>query len=333
MAETISDQTARTMRRLWFDYLGAVEPVRPKLHAYCLRLTGSVFDAEDLVQDSLLRAFGALGRGDLHGEASRMRDARAYLCRTATNLWIDAQRRRARAASGAADATDIETPREPAMITPAAGAALFERTAPQERAAVVLKDVFDFSLEEIAELLSTTPGAVKAALHRGRGRLAGEAGGRSPARGAPASTELIDRFIAAFSARDIEAAKALLLESVVYEPLGVGGERGREAIWIAVGLADPADLVCEPHIVEGEKVLVYVSPIDGPRQVVGVSRLEEADGRVSRHISYYFCPDTLALVARQLGITAASHGYHQDPDTLERMIASTTLPWRGLTRR
>ncbi|GHI28032.1 hypothetical protein Shyd_94030 [Streptomyces hydrogenans] len=55
--------------------------------------------------------------------------------------------------------------------------------APQERAAVVLKDVFDLPLKEIAAMLSTTEGAVKAALHRGRGRLADPQGGklRSPA--------------------------------------------------------------------------------------------------------------------------------------------------------
>ena len=64
------------------------------------------------------------------------------------------------------------TSRETPPITQAAGTALFERTSPQERAAVVLKDAFDFSLEEIAGLLSTSVGAVKSALHRGRDRLA-----------------------------------------------------------------------------------------------------------------------------------------------------------------
>lgn len=126
-------------------------------------MTGSIFDAEDLLQETLLRGFGSIGRGDFPSE--RVPDARAYLCRIATNAWIDEQRKRNR--SQRLSTPGEETSRETASITQAASAALFDRTSPQERAAVVLKDVFDYSLEEIAALLSTSVGAVKSALHRG----------------------------------------------------------------------------------------------------------------------------------------------------------------------
>src|SRR5215470_1244192 len=96
MANEITDETARALRRTWFDYLDAIEPLRSPLHAYGLRLTGSVWDAEDLVQETLLKGFAMIGRGDLHGPGSPVESARAYVFRTATNLWLDAQRRRAR---------------------------------------------------------------------------------------------------------------------------------------------------------------------------------------------------------------------------------------------
>jgi RNA polymerase sigma-70 factor, ECF subfamily len=304
--------------------------VRPRLHACCLRLTGSIFDAEDLVQDSLIRAFGAIGQGELAGGPGPTQNVRAYLSRIATNIWIDAQRRAKREDAATALMT-TEAARDPAVITPAAGAALFQRAAPQERAAVVLKDVFDFSLEEIATILSTSPGAVKSALARGRGKLAEKRSQAPAVRGTPASTELVDRFCAAFNARDVKALTALLTEDVAYEARGVGGERGRDAIWIAVNMARPRDEVTfERHLIEGQPVSVGVhTTASGRRFVAGVSRFEEADGRIARHTGYFFCPETLALVAEALGIEAANHGYHQTPDVLERMIGAARLPWDG----
>ena len=125
----------------------------------------------------MARAFVTLGRS---GESPP--NPRAWLFRITSNLWIDHVRRRrgeARPArheralddaggpSDAGPATDPKAARE-------AAATLLGQLAPRERAAVVLKDAFDLSLDEIAEALSTTTGAVKAALHRGRGKLAGQ---------------------------------------------------------------------------------------------------------------------------------------------------------------
>ena len=328
MTAAVTEETARTMRALWFDYLDAVEAVRPKLHAYCLRLTGTVWDAEDLAQDTLLRGFGAIGRCDMSppredGAGGRWFDKpQAYLAQIATNLWIDRWRRSGR--DGVLGEADAGSEDAAAVITRAAGAALFERTAPQERAAVVLKDVFDFSLEEIAAMLSTTPGAVRAALHRGRGKLR-DAAAAPAARTNPASAALIDRFIAAFNARDMEAITALLLDSVTYEPQGVGGERGTRGIWLKVPVPDIVS--AERHIVEGETVVAFTFVAKGVKRLGGLERLEEVEGRISRIINYYFCPDTLAHAAAALGIAPWSNGYHQDAATLSRMIARAGLPW------
>jgi RNA polymerase sigma-70 factor, ECF subfamily len=329
MGKPVTDETARTLRRVWFDYLDTIEPVRPKLHAYCLKLTGSVFDAEDLVQEALLRGFAATARGDFHRPTERVGNISAYLARVASNLWIDGQRRRAREPLVASD-VPVAQAHENAPLTPAAGAALFERVAPQERAAVVLKDVFDFSLDEIANILSTTPGAVKSALSRGRAKLAAAQSGPLTRRGTPASRDLVERFIAAFNARDIEAITALLSETVVYEASGVGGEIGRDVIWLNVNASRPPNVAWERRLFDGEEIAIGVlERREGRKMLLGVSRLEEAGGRVSRHVGYYFTPETLAIVAEALGMDAANHGYHQDPETLERMIADTGVPWQA----
>lgn len=328
MTEAMTNETAQTMRALWFRFLDEIEPLRPKLHAYCLKLTGSIFDAEDLAQETLLRAFAAIGQGDLSAGASPISNARAWLSRIATNLWIDGLRAAGRRAGGLELETS-DTGAEPAVVTAGAAARLFELAAPQGRAAVVLKDVFDFSLEEIAAILATTVGAVKSALHRARGKLA-EAP-TAPARPlSTASARLVDKFVAAFNARDLPALTALLLETVVFEARGVGGERGRDAIWLNVNADRPAAVSWERRRIDGCEAMLVFLEHQGEKKLTSVSRFEEADGLISRHVTYFFCPDTVKAVAAQLGVEALTVGYHQEPATLANMIANAKLPWAGL---
>ena len=187
------------MRAAWQGYVDLLEPLRPRLHAYCLRLTGNVFDAEDLVQDALIKAFAVLGAID-----REVRSPRAYLLRTATNLWIDRLRH-----LQVERAADLAAPLDPAPAPDAGGelrdasAALLQRLSPQERAAFVMKDVFDMSLEETAQVLQTTIGAIKAALHRARERLAASSGDEPAPSSRPVpSVALVDRFVALLNAAD-----------------------------------------------------------------------------------------------------------------------------------
>jgi RNA polymerase sigma-70 factor, ECF subfamily len=76
------------LRASWDRFVDELEPLRPELFRLALRLAGNAFDAEDLVHDALLRAFGSLGFA-----SGEIRSPRAYLCRVLTNLWIDECRR------------------------------------------------------------------------------------------------------------------------------------------------------------------------------------------------------------------------------------------------
>jgi RNA polymerase sigma-70 factor (ECF subfamily) len=325
-ADALSDDFARDMRRSWFAYLDVVEPIRPELHRYCLKLTGDVWSAEDLVQDTLLRGYGGMGRGDMHGEGSPVRSAKAYLFRIASNHWIDAARKASREARAEMEPTRPAATAEAAIAVREAGAILMTIASPQERAAVVLKDAFDFDLAEIAELLSTSVGAVKSALHRGRARLAARGADDAPG---GASRALVDRFVAAFNARDVPAVTALLLETVTIEVHGVGGGRGREGIWVASTLADPLERA-ERRDFHGEAIVLHFKGAGDAQRLTSLTRLDEDDGGVSRIRDYCYCPDTLAAVADELGLPVERTAYHQQPETLVRMIATTTLPWRHL---
>src|SRR5215475_107540 len=73
----------------WNRYVDFLAPYRPDLHRYCVRLAGSLWDGEDLVQDTVVRVFAMLGK-----RWASIDNPRAYLARIATNLWIDRARRR-----------------------------------------------------------------------------------------------------------------------------------------------------------------------------------------------------------------------------------------------
>jgi len=276
-----------------------------------------VWDAEDLVQDTLLKGFGAIGRGDLHGDESRVRNPRAYLVRIATNLWIDRMRR--------VRPPELEVP-PPAQPGPTAvreaGEALFRHASPQQRAAVVLKDVFAFSLEEIAVVLNTTPGSIKNALHRGRSNLASARETTSPP-----SKELVDAFVAAFNRKDVAGLTSLLLENTSIEVHGVGGGRGQGRRWAESSFRAEGQVEC--FVYEGEPIVVVFSQDRDERVMVGITRIEGLDGAIIRLRSYGYCPETMQHVAESLGLPMRSAGYHQGADVLPGMIETTQLPWIG----
>jgi RNA polymerase sigma-70 factor, ECF subfamily len=121
-----------TSRELGHRFVERTEPLRPGLHRYCRSLTGSVWDAEDLVQDTLLRAFAKLG--EIRQEIA---SPKAYLLRIASNLWIDRVRRpEAPAPNPIATAED---PSRPVEVRDAARE-LMSWLSPQEGAAFVSTD-------------------------------------------------------------------------------------------------------------------------------------------------------------------------------------------------
>ncbi|HXN85408.1 MAG TPA: sigma-70 family RNA polymerase sigma factor [Candidatus Binataceae bacterium] len=310
------------LKNAWIRYLDIVEPMRPALHRYCRRMTGSVFEAEDLVQDTLLRGFGSIGRKDSQrnrcSEPGDVRNPRAYLFRIATNLWIDRISRSTRDPKLVEAPPIHENEAEKNIATREALSVLMERNSPQESAALVLKEVFDFTLEEIADILTTSIGAVKSALHRSRDSLKKESTNAMKRR--KISPELIDRFVDAFNAHDALTLAGLLLETVSIEVEGVGGERGRDANWIEFAMdgysGDRWDgQWIERRTFEDEAIVVHWRKSDGQDAIEEVWRFEEEDGLIGRIRDYCYCPETLTEIASVLGVPVITHGYHMHPTT------------------
>ena len=189
-------------------FLETVSTLRPSLHRYCARMTGSVMDGEDVVQEALIEAYRKLDKYD------ESRPLKPWLFRIAHNRCVDFLRRRgvrdeAEAAAAVPDTVDAAEP-----VTLGVGKAVEHLVAllpPKERACILLKDVFDYSLEEIAELVDTTVGGVKAALSRGRTKLGSSSAPPQSVRSAnPELAKIMQLYVDRFNRRDWDGVRELI---------------------------------------------------------------------------------------------------------------------------
>ncbi|HYF52266.1 MAG TPA: sigma-70 family RNA polymerase sigma factor [Planctomycetota bacterium] len=207
-------------------FLKETESLRPDLYRYCRHLSASPWDAEDLVQETLLRCYAQLGCTYF-----QINNWRAYLFRTASNLWMNEQRRagRVQPCEGIAEYPD-EAPPKLGDEVRSALALLLRHLAPQERAALVLHEVFDVPAAEIATYLQTTVGAVKHALHRAREKVARAAPQQEMFAEPGPCPKVLQEFVAAFNAHDLEKVVALLREDATASVVGLVEEHDRQMI-------------------------------------------------------------------------------------------------------
>ncbi len=194
-------------------FLELVAEIRPELHRYCARLTGSVIEGEDVVQETLAKAYYAISM------APEMPPLRPFLFRIAHNAALDLLRRHDRKQVDlyAEVPEEISVDERPDPEVVRAALATFLHLPIGQRSAVILKDVLGCSLEEIVDSTGSTLPAVKAALHRGRAalRARAELSATNDSKDPHALAEeraLLHRYAVLFNARDWEALRRSLAE-------------------------------------------------------------------------------------------------------------------------
>jgi RNA polymerase sigma-70 factor (ECF subfamily) len=269
-------------------FLETVTPLRPRLHRYCARMTGSVLDGEDVMQEALFEAYRKLDQYD------PSRALGPWLFRIAHNRCIDFLRRRAvrSQAEMLAAEPDVVVPVEPAG--PALDRAL-ERLVihlpPKERACLLLKDVFDHTLEEIAELVDSTPGGVKAALSRGRAKLAALPAPLASTPSPPAEpSDLLKLYLQRFNQRDWDGVRALTSADARLRVSDCFAGRLADSPYFTEYQAAQIPWRMELGQVEGETVIITFHALPAGWTPAWVVRVTEANGQVTRIADYWKCP-------------------------------------------
>ena len=199
-----------------------VEGVRPELHRYCARLTGSVIEGEDIVQDALAKAFYALS------QTPDVPSLRPWLFRIAHNAALDFLKSHGRkyteATAEIEDLAGFEDTPDPAVVR--AALARFVSLPVTQRSAVILKDVLGHSLEESAETMGVTVMAVKAALVRGRRNLL--LAQREDVEQRVTPRDVLERYASLFNARDWDGLRALVSDDCRLDLVSTSQRRGKE---------------------------------------------------------------------------------------------------------
>lgn len=272
----------------YLAFLETITQLRPGLHRYCSRMTGSVMDGEDVVQEALFEAYRKLDQYD------EKRPLAPWLFRIAHNRCIDLLRRRGARieAETAAMGPDSVMPVDPPVLgVGRAVERLVISLPPMERACVLLKDIFDYSLEEIAELVSSTVGGVKAALNRGRSKLAAlPATVKSRREPNPQLSRLLHLYVDRFNKRDWDGLRELISADAQLRVADRFAGRIEEAPYFKNYERQTVMWRLAVARVDGETVVVVLRR-DGDQWRPGsVARLEVKDQQIAHIADYAHCP-------------------------------------------
>jgi RNA polymerase sigma-70 factor (ECF subfamily) len=300
-----------------------LEQYRRELVGYCYRMLGSIYEAEDAVQDTMLRAWRALPRFEDRA------GLRPWLYRIATNVCIDMLKGRSRRAlpmdvapvaagelrrgDARPEATWIQ-PAPDSLVLPRDGdpaeravsresvrlafIAALQHLAPRQRAVLILRDVLRWRAAEVATLLETSADAVNSALRRARAALADIDRDTAPSQPSTGDREVLAAYIDAFERNDIDALVDLLRDDAILEmPPFELWMRGPEHIrrWFVAADALSQELLT-PVAANGSLAVAVYRPRDpgGPPTAFSIQVLDIGDGRISA-IHVFLDPELFEL--------------------------------------
>jgi RNA polymerase sigma-70 factor, ECF subfamily len=306
-------------------------PLRRRLHAHCYRMLGSVHDADDALQETMLRAWRAIGRFEPRAELS------SWLYRIATNVCLRMIEQRGRRGALGVDAhlqpypdvlLEPETPEREAERREEVGLAFvaaMQLLPPRQRAALVLRDVLDWTARETADALGVSVAAANSALQRARERVERERREGTLVRrhrtdDERAETELMRMFVDAWEAVDIERLTSLLADDALMtmppEQMRVEGAIAIGGFFGTVPLAGRLDLIpLLPTRANRQPALgAYVEDSSGSFRPYGLMVFALDGGRIAGITGFSGAPELFPLA----GLPTALPARRADPDATER---------------
>jgi RNA polymerase sigma factor (sigma-70 family) len=297
----------RSTRRKYDEF---IEPYRADLWKYCRTMTGSPWDAEDLLQETLLKAYASLPK---YWQTFM---TKSYLFRIATNIWLN-QCRRKKMILDPEVIEESASAEVPDSLEIRDALALLSRTLPpMQCVALLLMEVFEFTASETALMLGRTEGGVKALLHRARSNIRKKQQNVSFAeeegRASPLNPMLLDRFLEAFNDRNPDAVISLFDEHAINDIVYVGEEVGKGKIRrdsLEGWSKDPLAMHAHTSNLWGEEVIIVTTTVGGKPMLYNLIRLDSDNDTIVKMTTYYFCQDLLIEAGRELKLPVHLNGY------------------------
>ncbi|MFS0674835.1 sigma-70 family RNA polymerase sigma factor [Ornithinibacillus sp. 179-J 7C1 HS] len=308
------NQLSDEIRNIEREYKKKIEPFRTDLWRYCYRLTGSPWDAEDLVQETLIKSLSILAK------LFQPVDTKAYLFKIATNQWIDQNRKRKVQQLPLKEFFVEEDKSKFDYLLYENLELLIQELSPIQYVSLILADGFGYKAKEIASIVGSTEGAIFTGLSRSRNMLKKNNGiSPNPSHANQIKTnEVIDTLLDGFRKKDPELIASLLDDHVTMDIVHSGLEIGIDEVK-RNSLKDWKEIVDGQHIIEpmyielwGRQVLIELEKkANGDLYLSNVHDVEFYEDKIVNWKFYCFSYDLMKLVANALGVKLnAAYFYH-----------------------
>ncbi|MEH7442973.1 RNA polymerase sigma factor [Bacillus sp. JJ1122] len=296
ITKDIVDET-RKVRSEFFDI---ISDYSTDLWNYCKYITGSPWDGEDLYQETIIKAFGLLPQ-----RWSEITDKKHYLFRVATNTWIDLCRKLKREVGLLEEISETKEDFSSPLLLEEILISLDSILTPKQVAAFLLFNIFQFSAEEVAGIVKSTPGGVYASVQRARRKIASFDFTQSKSALSSHETNVtIQSYLKAFNNGDLDGLLTLFSAQAQNEAyLGFQEFSKDEMIKGSLRFGLPGHRAQEVILWNKPVIIVFADGDQGP-EIHDIQVQEIENGKIVSHKSYFFRKELILAAAKELGIKA-----------------------------
>ncbi|RBP89931.1 RNA polymerase sigma-70 factor (ECF subfamily) [Cytobacillus firmus] len=296
ITKDIVDET----RKARSEFFEIISDYSTDLWNYCKYLTGSPWDGEDLYQESIIKAFGLLPQ-----RWSEITDKKHYLFRVATNTWIDLCRKLKREVGLLDEVSEANEDFSNPLLLEEVLISLDDILTPKQLAAFLLLNIFQFSAEEVAGIVQSTPGGVYSSVQRAKRKIASfdftqtKSGLYSQEKNVT-----IQSYLEAFNKGDLDGMLELFSVQAQNEAyLGFQEFSKDEMIKGSLRFGLPGHRADELILWNKPVIVVFADGEQGP-EIHDIQVQEIENGKIVNHKSYFFRKEFILAAAKELGVKA-----------------------------
>ncbi|MEK3805772.1 sigma-70 family RNA polymerase sigma factor [Bacillus sp. FSL H8-0547] len=298
LTKNIDKDLVDEARKLRNEFTEIVSVYSTDLWNYCKYVTGSPWDGEDLYQETMIKSLGLLPQ-----RWSDITDKKYYLFRVATNTWLDQCRKLKREVGSLDEVPEPNIDFSDRLFLEEILTSLESNLTPKQTTAFLLLDIFQFSAEEVAGIVQSTPGGVYSAVQRARRNIASIDFSKSDTRvNKHSQNETIQAYLEAFNNGDLDSMLSLFSEQAQNEAFfGFQEFSKKEMLKGSLRFGLPGHTAQE-IILWGKPVIIVLT--DHGREIHDIQMQEIENGKIVSHKSYFFRKEFILAAAEELGMKA-----------------------------